>query len=103
LEWVTIIHPHHPLFGQRVEVVRRRRGADPDLIIRLADGTHAAVAASLTDDLGLAGSDPALAGPLPLLDVDGLRRATQFIHHLRQIGRFPESKPIPSDNRRDPP
>lgn len=100
---MTITHPNHPLFGQRVEVVRRRRGADPDLIIRLADGTHAAVAASLTDELGLVGPDPALAGPLPLLDLDGLRRAAQFIRHLRQIGRFPGSKSTsPSENRRDP-
>lgn len=100
---MTITHPHHPLFGQRVEVLRRRRGVDPDLIIRLADGTHAAIATSLTDDLGITGPDPALAGPLPLLDVDGLRRATEFIHHLRQTGRFPESKPTPLVNRRDPP
>ena len=36
--FVTITHPHHPLRGQRVEVVRVRRGADPDLIVRCRMG-----------------------------------------------------------------
>jgi hypothetical protein len=49
LEYVTITHPHHPLHGQRCEVVRIRRGVDPDLVIRLADGSHAAIAMSSTD------------------------------------------------------
>ena len=29
-----VIHPHHPLYGQQVEIIRVRRGPDPDLIIR---------------------------------------------------------------------
>src|SRR5437588_105797 len=49
LEYVTITHPHHPLSGQRCEVVRIRRGVDPDLIVRLRDGSHAAIAMSWTD------------------------------------------------------
>jgi hypothetical protein len=57
LEWVTITPPHHPLCGQRCAVVRIRRGVDPDLILRLADGTHAAMAMSWTD----AGEDQALS------------------------------------------
>jgi len=48
LEYVTIPHPHHPLYGQRCEVVHIRRGVDPDLILRLSDGTHAAIAMSWT-------------------------------------------------------
>src|SRR6266700_5225917 len=27
--WVTVTHPHHPLYGQQVEIIRVRRGADP--------------------------------------------------------------------------
>src|SRR5712691_8114706 len=42
--WVTVIHPHHPLYGQQVEIIRIRRGADPDLIIRHLDGYHGAIA-----------------------------------------------------------
>jgi hypothetical protein len=49
LEYVTIPHPHHPLCGQQCEVVYIRRGVDPDLILRLADSTHAAMAMSWTD------------------------------------------------------
>ena len=47
--FVTITHPHHPLRGQRVEIVRLRRGNDPDLIVVLPDGRHAAIALSSTD------------------------------------------------------
>ena len=82
---MTIIHPHHPLRGQRVQIVRIRRGPDPDLIVRLPDGLHAAVAMSWTDYAAL----PALAAPSTtphLLDIDGLRHAAEFIARLRQQG-----------------
>jgi len=80
---VTVTHPHHPLYKQRVEVIRVRRGADPDLVIRLPDGLHAAIAASCTDyaaDAPLA----LLTDPLPLLDLDGLCQIRLFIDQLRQ-------------------
>jgi hypothetical protein len=38
LEWVTVTHPHHPLYHQQVQLIRVRRGPDPDLIIRMPDG-----------------------------------------------------------------
>ena len=89
---MTITHPHHPLCGQRLAVLRLRRGANPDLIVRLPDGTHAAVALHLTDYV----ANPDAPSPsLPtstLLDVDGLRRAAQFVAHLRQEGRFPSAQ-----------
>ena len=94
-EKVTITHPHHPLFGQQVAIVRIRRGADPDLIIRLPDGTHAAVAMSLTDYAGSAGGDPT-AIPFPWLDIHGLRQAAQWIAHRRQAGCFPVPTVTPS-------
>jgi hypothetical protein len=84
LGWVSITHPHHPLYGQRVEVVFVRRGADPDLIVRLPDGEHAAIAQSWTRDE--AAPDAPVAGPLRLLDVAGLRQAAQFVAQLRQRG-----------------
>src|SRR5215510_372413 len=70
-EFVTITHPHHPLRGQRVKVVRIRHSVDPDLIVQFSDGTHAALAMSSTDYAGT----PAAAPPgeaTPLLALEGL-------------------------------
>ena len=80
---MTITHPHHPLCGQRVQIVRirRRAGGEPDLVVRCPDGAHVAIAMSGTDYAAL----PALsidAQPLPLLDLDGLRRAVDLVAHL---------------------
>jgi Family of unknown function (DUF5372) len=94
---VTITHSQHPFRGQQVEVVRLRRaagGADPDLIVRLPDGVHAAIAMSSTDYGGaavraLSAPLPATAVPPPLLDLDGLRQAAQLIEQLRRVGRGP--------------
>ncbi len=87
---MTITHPFHPLRGQQVEVIHIRRGRDPDLIIRLPNGIHAAVAMSLTDyaptpDIDLSPDPP------PLLDIDGLRQIVQFIDRLRKEGRYPSA------------
>lgn len=71
-------HPHHPLYGQRVQLIRVRRGPDPDLIVRLPDGYHGAIAASLTDYGGP--SDPTLlAAAPPLLSVEGLWQIAQWV------------------------
>jgi len=85
--FVTILHPNHPLCGQQVEVIRMRRGADPDLIVRLPDGLHAAIVMSWTD---YALPSDCLSPPTPthLLDFPGLRQAIQFIEHIRQQENF---------------
>ena len=62
-----------------------RRGADPDLIVRLPDGTHAAVAMSLTDYTGLTDSS-AIHSP-PLLTLAGLRQLVQLIDQWGQKSR----------------
>lgn len=90
---MTITHPHHPLHGQRCAVIFIRRGVDPDLILRLADGTHAAIAMSWTDSgkgevLAAAQSGPAL----PLLDLQGLRQILHLWDQLRQEDRFPKPR-----------
>jgi Family of unknown function (DUF5372) len=87
---VTITHPHHPLFGQCVEIVRLRRGEDPDLIVRLPDGTHAAIALSLTDASGPP-AETTTPDPLPLLAIEGLRQAAELIAAWREgvHGAFP--------------
>jgi uncharacterized protein DUF5372 len=87
---VTITHPHHPLCGQQLPVVCVRHGERPDVIVRLPDGSHAAVALSATD----AATDPAAGVPpvvtAHLLDLQGLRQMAQFIDGLRRSGRFPD-------------
>jgi hypothetical protein len=83
--FVTITHPHHPLRGDRVQIIRIRRGPDPDLIVRLPNGLHVAVAMSWTDYAAL----PALntpSEPTHLLAIDGLRRAADLVARLRQDG-----------------
>jgi hypothetical protein len=85
--FVTITHPFHPFVNQQVEVVNiRRGGADPDLIIRYADKTHAAIAMSSTDYAltVAAGSRLTSGAPAQLLDLHGLCQAAQLIAHLRQ-------------------
>ncbi len=92
---MTITHPHHPLRGQRLAVVRVRRGTDPDLIVRLPDGLHAALSASWTDYAAPADPGPPAASP-PLLDGEGLRQAAELIDRIRQESRAPH-RPEPRD------
>ena len=83
---MTITHPHHPLCDQQVEVIRIRRGADPDLIVKLPNGLHAAIAMSWTSYAAPSTLDP--PPPVtPLLDFNGLRQVAQLIEQLRQAER----------------
>ena len=78
-----VTHPHHPLCGERVAVVRMRRGLDPDLIIRLPSGRHAAIAMSWTDYA--APAVPAGEGAAAhLLAIDGLRQAAALVARLQE-------------------
>src|SRR6516225_99209 len=83
--FVTITHPHHPLRGHRVEIVRLRRGSDPDLIVVLPDGRHAAIALSSTDYAPPIEGPPTTAAE-HLLDLDGLRRVIELLDRLIQHG-----------------
>ena len=85
---MTITHPFHPLCGQQVEIIRIRWGADPDLIVRLSDGLHAAVAVDWTDYAASTDLDPPSVPP-HLLDFDGLCQAVQLIDRIRQESRHP--------------
>lgn len=105
---VTITHPHHPLRGQRVTLVRVRQGAEPDLIVRLPDGTHAALAMSSTDYAGT----PAVVPPgdvPPRLALAGLRQAVRLIERFQQraggpagsaTSRLPDGTHSPYDQGR---
>jgi uncharacterized protein DUF5372 len=79
---VTVTHPHHPLYGQQVEIIRVRRGADPDLIIRHIDGYHGAIAASWTTYASA--PDALLAEKPPLLDLEGLCQLARFVEQLQE-------------------
>ncbi len=54
-----------------MEIIRVRRGPDPDLIIRHVDGYHGAIAASWTSYASAAADALAFQKP-PLLDLEGL-------------------------------
>jgi len=87
--FVTITHPHHPLRGQLLPIVCVRHGESPDVIVRLPDGSHAAVALSATDyaaDVSV-GRTPTTADQL--LDLQGLRQMAQLLDELRRQGRLP--------------
>jgi len=86
---VTITHPYHPRCGQQVEVIRKYRGADPDIIVQTADGLHIVVAMSWTDFVVSSDSDTLSLSPPHLLDFSGLLQAARFIEQLRQERRFP--------------
>jgi hypothetical protein len=79
-----VTHPHHPLHGQRVQLIRVRQGPDPDLIIRMPDGYHGAIAASLTDYAATSETDPSLTEP-PLLSLEGLWQMAHFIEQQRLL------------------
>jgi len=84
---VTVSHPHHPLCGQQVEVIRVRRGADPDLIVRLPDGRHAAIAQSWTTEPHRPADDERPAAAAPLLAAEGVRELATLVARLRERGR----------------
>lgn len=79
-----VTHPHHPLYGQHVQLVRVRRGPDPDLIIRMPDGYHGAIAASLTDYIGASEAASSVTEP-PLLAIEGLWRIAQFVEQQQRL------------------
>jgi hypothetical protein len=82
---VIVTHPHHPLYGQQVEIIRVRRGPDPDLIIRHLDGYHGAIVASWTS---YSSAGDALASEKPsLLDLEGLCQLAQYVEQLEERSR----------------
>jgi hypothetical protein len=84
-------------------VVFIRRGVDPDLILRLSDGTHAAIAMSWTN----AGQPQELPTTpneteVPRFDLQGLRQIVHLLEQLRQADRFSNPRHRPSRAVRRP-
>ena len=88
---MTVTHPQHPLTGQRVEVIRVRRGVEPSLVVRSPDGLHVALAFGWTDY-------PTPGAPVPsptaphLLSVDGLRHLAQLIAQFQHEEQGPAAR-----------
>lgn len=78
--------------------------SEPDLLIRLPDGSQAFIVLSSTDYAGSPEGDVTRPAP-PLLDWAGLRQIIRLIEQLRQArsvptdeGRLVESAPPPKIN-----
>ena len=69
-------------------LVRSRQGVDPDLIVQLPDGTHAALAMSSTDYAGAPAAAPP-RDPAPLLALEGLRQVVRLLERFQQQVRVP--------------
>jgi Family of unknown function (DUF5372) len=87
-----VTHPHHPLCGQQVEIIRIRRGPDPDLIIRHVDGYHGAIAASWTTYAST--SDALACEKPPLLDLEGLSQLAHAVERLEERSRHALKEPL---------
>jgi hypothetical protein len=81
------------LHGQRVQLIRVRRGADPDLIICMPDGYHGAIAASLTDYAGRPEANVNYTDP-PLLSLEGLWQMAHWISQQRPLPWLPAGDEI---------
>ena len=95
---MTITHPHHPLRGQQLPVVCVRHGESPDVIVRLPDGSHAAVALSATDYAADSSASLPAVGAAHLLDLHGLRQLAQLVDGLRRQGRDVDARDLCTDS-----
>src|SRR5262249_35295035 len=96
--WGAVTHPHPPLHGQLVTVIRVRRGLDPDLIIRLPDGFFGAISASWTD-YATEPDNELPPTPPPLLDPFGLCQIAQFITQIRKRDQTYKTRLCSADNQ----
>jgi len=75
---VTITHPHHPLNGQKCELIKVRRGPNAVLVVKMPDGKQARLPRDWTDyDM--------LTAPDFLLPIEGLREIIKIIDELDEI------------------
>jgi len=78
---ITITHPHHPLNGQRLELIGVFRGPNSCLIVKMPDGSRAHVVRGWTDYAQLSG-DVELPAATHLLPVEGLRELIKIIDQM---------------------
>jgi len=80
--YVTITHPQHPLYGQRLRYARvqQRQGVELDLVVCLPNGVHAGITASCTD---YQPSQKLASGEdLALIEIQGLRAMVSYMTTL---------------------
>jgi len=80
---VRIIHPHHPLSGALVEVIRYRRNLRRGLIVRLPDGTAAGLSVEWVE-LVESGQSLKSGGQESELEVEGLRKMVRRVRRMKQ-------------------
>lgn len=83
LQSVTVTHPNHPLFGQKVKIVTIRGGMYDDIVVELPDGTNGALPQSWTDYPKKNDKNPPIEASY-LLDIDGLQEAANLIKRVAQ-------------------
>jgi Family of unknown function (DUF5372) len=89
-----VTHPHHPLKGQQLTIVCIRKGVDPDIVVQLPDGTHAALAMSATD-YAASPQIPVPDEPIALLDLQGLCGLAVLVERLLERPRTTPTSQLP--------
>jgi uncharacterized protein DUF5372 len=88
---VTITHPHHPLRGQTLELVRPPRRPNSKLTLRHPEGRKVSVPRDWTDYEARQQGEPPLTTPLEqLLDVRGLHELAGMVRFLKAEISSPE-------------
>jgi hypothetical protein len=99
---VTVIHPHHYLFGQRVEIIRNLPNADSDdVVILLPNNTYTVISLQLTDYYSSDGE--ALPTTNHLLDITGLSKIAKLIDNIQKRESPPSNKDTAKDADHDSP
>lgn len=80
---VRIVHPHHPLAGTLVEVIRHHRGMRRGVIVRLPDGTSAGLSVEWVEPVESEGVLKP-GGQESELEVGGLRKMARLVGRLKQ-------------------
>ena len=75
-----------------MEIIRVRRGPDPDLIIRQIDGYHGAIAASWTTYASI--SDELVGEKPALLDLEGLLQVARLVEQLAKRCHTPQEDEV---------
>ena len=75
---VTMIHPHHPLYGKKLELVRVLRDKNSRLVVRLPEGKNVWIPRDWTDYESSQGNE-IVSNPSHLLDIRGLCEMVKIV------------------------
>lgn len=82
--YVTITHPHHPLTGRKLELLRAQRGRNSRLVVQLPDGSSRQIRRDWTD-YHVSSDDPKHPVPSHLYTVEGLRQMITMLESQKQL------------------